>query len=94
MEIGYLPPTYGPVTLYEDNQGCMALAINPTYHARTKHIDIRYHFIWHAVEVNAISLTYCYTDHMLADIFTKALPANRLQYLCKMMGLYINYQRS
>ena len=64
----------GPVDVLEDNQGCIALAKNPVSHARSKHIDIRHHFIRDAVEEGVINLVYCRTDEMLADILTKPLP--------------------
>ena len=57
-----------------DNQGAIALARNPEFHARTKHIDIQYHFIREHIENGQIELTYCHTSEMTADIFTKALP--------------------
>ena len=57
-----------------DNQRAIALAHNPEYHARTKHIEIQYHFIREHIETGAISLTYCQTSDMTADIFTKVLP--------------------
>lgn len=57
-----------------DNQGAIALTRNPAYHARTKHIDIQYHFIRHHVESGTIQLTYCPTHEMTADIFTKPVP--------------------
>ena len=58
-----------------DNQGAIALTKNPEYHARTKHIDIQYHFIRQHIESGAIQLIYCPTQAMTADIFTKPLPA-------------------
>lgn len=61
-------------TINIDNQGSIALARNAQYHARTKHIDIQYHFVREHLEKQHISLTYCATGEMTADIFTKALP--------------------
>ena len=57
-----------------DNQGAIALTKNPEYHARTKHIDIQFHFIRQHVESETIKLVYCPTYEMTADIFTKPLP--------------------
>jgi len=56
-----------------DNQGAIALTRNPEYHARTKHVDIQFHFIRQHVESNTIKLLYCPTHEMTADVFTKAL---------------------
>ena len=60
-------------TLLCDNQSAVHLAHSDNYHARTKHIDIRYHFIRDVIEREEIKLLYCPTDDMTADIFTKAL---------------------
>ena len=57
-----------------DNQGALALARNAEFHARTKHIDIQYHFVRQHTESGKIHLTYCPTTEMTADIFTKPLP--------------------
>jgi hypothetical protein len=59
--------------LYCDNQATLKLAMDDNYHARTKHIDIQYHFIRHIVATGALKLCYCPTEDMVADIFTKAL---------------------
>ena len=63
----------GPTLIYEDNQGAISMAKNPVFHKRTKHVQIRYHFLREAVEQGTITLKYCCTDDMLADSFTKAL---------------------
>nr|CCA21918.1 PREDICTED: copia proteinlike putative [Albugo laibachii Nc14] len=60
-------------TIYEDNQGCIALAKNPVFHSRTKHIDIKFHFLREKVEDGVIVLEYKPTDEMIADGLTKAL---------------------
>jgi len=57
-----------------DNQGAIALARNPEFHARTKHFDSQYHFIQEHIEKRQIELTYCHRSEITADIFTKALP--------------------
>ena len=64
--------THG-VKLYADNQGAIALAKNPVHHQRTKHIDIKYHFIRLAVEEGIVDLQYIPTGENIADQFTKPL---------------------
>ena len=59
--------------LYVDNQGAIALAQNPVNHQRTKHIDIRFHFIRDAIRSGKIIVKYVGTDENIADMFTKAL---------------------
>ena len=48
-----------PLTIYEDNQGSISLSKNPVYHSRTKHIDIRYHFIREKVISKEVEIKYC-----------------------------------
>jgi hypothetical protein len=78
-DIGY---TQGqPTVIFEDNQGCIALSANPVFHRRTKHIDIRYHFIRERIASGEIELRYIPTEQQLADILTKALPRLRINSL-------------
>ena len=61
------------VPLKGDNQGSIALAHNPVFHSRTKHIDIQHHYIRDEVGAGRIELSYVPTDQMIADGLTKAL---------------------
>ena len=76
-----------PTKLYEDNQGAICLANNPTGHKRTKHIDVRHHFIREQIENKTISLAYIKTTEMTADLLTKALPRIAFQRLRGSLGL-------
>lgn len=62
-----------PLTILGDNQSSLALVRNPVLHSRTKHIDIRHHFIRELFDAGQISLSYCSTDLMYADCLTKPL---------------------
>ena len=62
-----------PIPLYCDNQGAIVLSKDATFHMRTKHIDTRFHFVREIVDNNILSISYCPTDDMIADILTKAL---------------------
>ena len=53
--------TEEPMIIKVDNQGCIHLAKNPEYHARTKHINIQYHFIQETIEMKTVELIYCVT---------------------------------
>lgn len=61
------------VQMYSDNQSCISLAENPEGHARSKHIDVQYHFSRQLLEYGKIQLEYCPTQDMLADVLTKPL---------------------
>ena len=74
-------------TLFCDNQAAVRLALTDNYHARTKHIDIRFHFIRDTIQRMEISLAYCPTDDMTADILTKALPRWKVVQHAVTLGL-------
>nr|GEX04897.1 retrovirus-related Pol polyprotein from transposon TNT 1-94 [Tanacetum cinerariifolium] len=61
----------------------IAISCNLVQHSRTRHIAVRYHFIKEHVEKGTIKLYFVTTDYQLADIFTKALPADRSNYLVR-----------
>ena len=62
--------------MFVDNEGAIALANNPLSSARTKHIDVRFHFIRECVRSKTISVKYVPTKEQHADILTKALTGN------------------
>jgi hypothetical protein len=80
-------PQYAPTIQYSDNQDAIAVAKNPESHARTKHIDVKLHFIRQHVEEGRIDLRYCPTDEMVADILTKALPREKHLKFGRSMGM-------
>ncbi|KAF1328946.1 Gag-pol polyprotein, partial [Globisporangium splendens] len=84
----------GAVTVYEDNQGAIALAKNPEFHKRTKHIDIRYHFVREKVEDGQVVLEYCPTQEMLADLMTKPIATAQFDALRTKLGIQVAIESS
>ncbi|GKD38388.1 retrovirus-related pol polyprotein from transposon TNT 1-94, partial [Tanacetum coccineum] len=78
---------YNKIPLYCDSQSAIAISCNPVQHSRTKHIHTRYHFIKEQVENGIIELYFVRTEYQLADMFTKALPEDRFQYLVRRIGM-------
>ena len=74
-------------TILEDNQSAICLAKNQSIHGRTKHIDIKYHFIRDAVEAGKIKLVYCASEDMIADMLTKGLSIRQFEKLRKLAGV-------
>ena len=70
--------TYNQTTVYEDNQGTIAVARNPVHRQRCKHIDIKYHFIREIVNNEKVLLKYCPTEEMVADLMTKPSTKHKL----------------
>ena len=70
-ELGY--PQSDSTTLFEDNQSCIKIANSPAINDRTKHIDIRHHFLKELIRLGVFNLTYLSITDMLADILTKPL---------------------
>ncbi|OJT10145.1 Copia protein [Trametes pubescens] len=80
-------PFIDPITLNSDNQSAITLAHDNQYHAHTKHIDIRYHFIHWVIKDKKIHLVYCPTEDMVADVLTKALPSPKVKHFAATLGL-------
>ncbi|CAB4043194.1 Hypothetical predicted protein, partial [Paramuricea clavata] len=78
-----------PMTIYEDNQSAIAMSKNPQFHGRSKHIDIKYHFVRDQVEKKTLTVLYCPTGSMLADLFTKGIPKEQFKKLRELTGVAI-----
>lgn len=77
----------GPVILYIDNRSAIDLAKNPVFHGRSKHIDVRYHFIRDCVEQGLIVIKHINTSDQHADILTKALSAAKFEKMRSLLGV-------
>jgi len=73
--------------LYIDNQSAIRLVKNPEFHKRTKHIDVRYHFIREKYEEGQFQLQYIGTEDQIADILTKPLVKERYEKLRSAIGV-------
>lgn len=86
-ELGFVKLIEGPTELFGDNISAQQLVKNPVYHARSKHIDIRFHYIREVFEKNLINISYVPTDEMTADILTKNLNKIKHAKLSHRLGL-------
>nr|GFB53096.1 ribonuclease H [Tanacetum cinerariifolium] len=75
------------ILMYCDSKAATAISYNPVQHSRTKHIDVRYHFIKEKVEKGIVELFFVGTGYQLADLFTKALLKERFKYLVRRLGM-------
>jgi hypothetical protein len=75
------------VVIYYDNINSILFANNSIYHARTKHVEVHYHFIREKVLPKKIDLIHVNTEDQIVDIFTKALGINKLRKFRKMLGV-------
>ncbi|GJZ87019.1 copia protein [Tanacetum coccineum] len=78
---------FNKIPLYCDNKSAISLCCNNVQHSRIKHIDIRYHFIKEQVENGVVELYFIITEYQLADIFTKALGREILEFLINKLGM-------
>nr|GFD21962.1 retrovirus-related Pol polyprotein from transposon TNT 1-94 [Tanacetum cinerariifolium] len=78
---------FNKIPMYCDNKSAIALCCNNVQHSRSKHIDIRYHFIKEQVENGVIELYFINTEYQLADLFTKALGRDRIEFLINKLGM-------
>ena len=76
-----------PTVLNCDNQSCVDIAKNPIFHARMKPIEIQYHFVHEMIMLEEVEIIYCPTTENYADIFTKALYKDKLEWLLLRLGI-------
>ncbi|GKA51107.1 hypothetical protein Tco_0744303 [Tanacetum coccineum] len=74
--------------MYCDSKSAIAISCNSVQHSRTRHIDIRYHFIKEHVKKGTVELYFVRTENQLADLFTKALSKELFEYLVHRIGLH------
>ncbi|KAL0846557.1 hypothetical protein Bca101_019803 [Brassica carinata] len=74
-----------------DNKSAIAIGKNPVQHRRTKHIEIKYHFVREAEHKGLVQLEYCKGEDQLADIFTKVLSGSRFEDLRSKLGVKSRY---
>ncbi|GJT41935.1 retrovirus-related pol polyprotein from transposon TNT 1-94 [Tanacetum coccineum] len=79
--------SFNKIPLYCDNKSAIPLCCNKVQHSRSKHINIRYHFIKEQVENGVVELYFVRIEYQLADIFTKALVRERLDFLINKLGM-------
>ncbi|GKB77413.1 retrovirus-related pol polyprotein from transposon TNT 1-94 [Tanacetum coccineum] len=78
---------FDKIPMYCDSKSAILISYNPVQHSRTKHIDVRYHFIKEHVEKGIVELFFVGTEYQLANLFTKALSEDRFKYLVKRVGM-------
>ncbi|GJY99863.1 retrovirus-related pol polyprotein from transposon TNT 1-94 [Tanacetum coccineum] len=78
---------FNKIPMYCDNKSAIALSCNNVQHSRSKHIDIRFHFIKEHVENGVIELYFVNTEYQLANIFIKALARERIKFLINKQGM-------
>ena len=76
----------GVVTIYSDSQSAICLVKNPTLHARTKHIDVQYHFMRDMVEDGKVKLEKVETLANVVDALTKSMSIEKLRWCSESMG--------
>ncbi|GJR28517.1 putative ribonuclease H-like domain-containing protein [Tanacetum coccineum] len=84
LDYGY---KYNRIPMYYDSKSAIAISCNLVQHSKMKHIDIRYHFIKEHVEKGTVKIYFVGTEYQLANLFTKALPKERFEYLVHRIGM-------
>ena len=82
-------------TIYCDNIGALSLAANPVFHARTKHVEVDFHFIREKIVANQLQVSHISPTDQIADIFTKVLSTAKFQYrMDKLLPVFVAFSTS
>ena len=76
-----------PTTLFCDNQDAIQLSHDSMFYGHTKHINIHFHFIHQTVSSGHITLKYCLTSDMIANMFTKSITTTKFEKFQELLGL-------
>ena len=77
----------GSTVLFYDNMSAIAMTKNLVFHSRSKHIELRHHFIRELVNKEEIELAFCKIGDQVADIFTKPIPTEKFIYFREKLGV-------
>jgi hypothetical protein len=73
-----------------NNQSCVKLSENPVFHNKSKHIEIKYHYIIDMVQIKSVHMQYISTHDQIADVFTKPLARMKFEYFRERLGMVEN----
>ena len=79
-----------PTVIHCDNQSCVKMSINLVQHDRTKHVEMKYHYVPEMVQRRAVELRYVPTDEQIADVLTKPLGQGKFVYFQDRLGVVEN----
>jgi hypothetical protein len=88
--IGLFGQELDATVIHCDNQSCIKLSENPVFHDKSKHIEIRFHFIRDCVQKGTMKLQYVPTGEQVADILTKALMKGKFVFFRDKLGVVQN----
>jgi hypothetical protein len=83
-ELGWTQQT---TRIHSDSQSAMALTKNATHHPKTKHIRRQWHYVRELIDAKEVELTFTGTDSQVADVLTKAVPKEKLDFCRSGMGV-------
>ncbi|GJT02273.1 putative ribonuclease H-like domain-containing protein [Tanacetum coccineum] len=84
LDYGY---NFMKTKIHVDNESAICVVKNPVYHSKTKHVEIRHHFIRDSYEKKLIEMVKIHTDYNVADLLTKAFDVTRFQFLIASIGM-------